>query len=65
MLFRSPDRQENRDPSSRTVNLLGVTPLDFGPQKNAETLKENLQKYGWQVMSVWAMGDDLKTLQRS
>ena len=62
---REPDRQENRDPSSRTVNLLGVTPLDFGPQKNVETLKENLQKYGWQVMSVWAMGDDLKTLQRS
>lgn len=62
---REPDRQENRDPSSRTVNLLGVTPLDFGPQKNAETLKENLQKYGWQVMSVWAMGEDLKTLQRS
>ena len=62
---RETDRQENRDPSSRTVNLLGVTPLDFGPQKNVETLKENLQKYGWQVMSVWAMGDDLKTLQRS
>ena len=62
---REPDWQENRAPSSRTVNLLGVTPLDFGPQKNAETLKENLQKYGWQVMSVWAMGDDLKTLQRS
>lgn len=37
---REPDRQENRDPSSRTVNLLGVTPLDFGPQKNAETLKK-------------------------
>ena len=47
---RESDRQENRDPSSRTVNLLGVTPLDFGPQKNAETLKENLQKYGWQVV---------------
>ena len=61
---REPDRQENRDPSSRTVNLLGVTPLDFGPQKNVETLKENLQKYGWQVMSVWAMGDDLKTRGR-
>ena len=26
-------------------------------------LKENLQKYGWQVMSVWAMGDDLKTFR--
>ena len=62
---REPDRQENRDPSSRTVNLLGVTPLDFGPQKNVETLKENLQKYGWQVMSVWAMGDTLGEVQNT
>ncbi len=28
--------------SSRSVNLLGVTPLDFGPQENVDTLKENL-----------------------
>jgi len=47
----------------RSVNLLGVTPLDFGPQKNVEKLKENLHKYGWNVLSAWAMGDTLETLQ--
>ena len=47
----------------RSVNLLGVTPLDFGPQKNVEALKENLHRYGWNVLSTWAMGDTLETLQ--
>ncbi|WP_294784982.1 nitrogenase component 1 [uncultured Eubacterium sp.] len=47
----------------RSVNLLGITPLDFGPQKNVNLLKENLQKYGWNVLSTWAMGDSLETLQ--
>ena len=47
----------------RSANLLGVTPLDFGPQKNVEILKENLHKYGWNVLSTWAMGDPLETLQ--
>ncbi len=50
---------------ARRVNLLGVTPLDFGPQENVEILKENLQKYGWTVLSTWAMGDDLEMLQKS
>ena len=51
--------------SSRSVNLLGITPLDFGPQENVDTLKENLNKYGWNVLSTWAMGDDFETLQTS
>ena len=28
-------------------------------------LKENLEQYGWKVVSTWAMGDELETLQRS
>ena len=58
-------RQEKEAVFSRSVNLLGVTPLDFGPQENVETLKENLKEYGWNVLSTWAMGDDLETLQKS
>ena len=61
---KEPVRQEN-GASSRSVNLLGVTPLDFGSQENVETLKENLKKYGWNILSTWAMGDDLETLQRA
>ena len=54
---------EKENKFGRSVNLLGVTPLDFGPQKNVELLKENLHKYGWNVFSTWAMGDALETLQ--
>lgn len=62
---KTPDWQKKRDVSMRRVNLLGVTPLDFGPQEKVEELKENLKAYGWNVQSTWAMGDDLKTLQTS
>lgn len=44
---------------ARTVNLLGVTPLDFGPVSHVEVLKENLKVCGWKVLSTWAMGDEL------
>ena len=47
------------------LTCLGVTPLDFGPQENVELLKANLEQYGWKVVSTWAMGDELETLQRS
>lgn len=62
---KEPVRQEKGGDSSRAVNLLGVTPLDFGSQENVETLKENLKKNGWKVLSTWAMGDDLEILQKS
>ena len=62
---KKPARQEKEAVFSRSVNLLGVTPLDFGPQENIETLKENMKKYGCKILSTWAMGDDLETLQKS
>lgn len=62
---KEPDRQKKDRFPVRSVNLLGVTPLDFGPQENVERLKENLKKYGWNVLSTWAMGDELETLQKA
>lgn len=59
----NPKKKEKR--SGRSVNLLGVTPLDFGPQKNVEIMKENLHNYGWNVLSAWVMGDTLETLQQA
>ena len=50
---------------SHTLNLLGATLLDFGPQKNVDVMKQNLQKYGWKVISTWAMGDTLESLSRA
>lgn len=48
--------------NKRTVNLLGVTPLDFGPIEGVRKMTALLESYGWQVISTWAMGDNLETL---
>lgn len=48
--------------NKRTVNLLGVTPLDFGPIEGVQKMTALLESYGWQVISTWAMGDNLETL---
>lgn len=45
-----------------TLNLLGVTPLDFGPQANVDAMKQTLRQRGWEVISTWAMGASLETL---
>ncbi len=48
--------------NKRTVNLLGVTPLDYGPIEGVRKMTALLESYGWQVISTWAMGDNLETL---
>lgn len=49
----------------RTLNLLGVTPLDFGAEGSADSLRRRIEARGWQVLSCWAMGDSLDTLARA
>ena len=49
----------------RIVNLLGITPLDFGPIPKVEELKKNLEQYGWKIISTWAMGDTLENLSNA
>ena len=51
--------------NKRTVNLLGVTPLDFGPIEGVRKMTALLESYGWQVISTWAMGDNLETLSQA
>ncbi len=49
----------------RSVNLLGVTPLDFAAAGSVEALRRALVERGWQVNACWAMGDTLDALERS
>ena len=49
----------------RKLNLLGVTPLDFGPQPRVDAMKRRLEKYGWEILSTWAMGDTLEDLSHA
>lgn len=60
-----PEQMEDRNGSERTVNLLGATPLDFGPISKVEELKKNLEQYGWKTISTWAMGDTLEDLAQA
>lgn len=62
--IKKEDRTE-KNIRSKTVNLLGVTPLDFGAYSRASYMKANLEKCGWKVLSTWAMQDELETLEKS
>lgn len=48
-----------------TVNILGVTPLDFSIIGNAEALRQGLEDGGYAVNSVWAMNTSLKEIEDS
>ena len=60
-----PEQENVKEICPHTVNLLGVTPLDFGPQCCVDILKKNIEKCGWKVLSTWAMGDSLENLFRA
>ena len=51
------EKETRENHVKRIVNLLGITPLDFGPISKVEELKKNLEQYGWKIISTWAMGD--------
>lgn len=49
----------------RTVNVLGMTPLDFASEKSARSVKILLEEAGWKTGSVWAMGSSLDEIKES
>ena len=59
------EQMEDRKGLEHTINLLGATPLDFGPISKVEELKKNLEQYGWKTISTWAMGDSLEDLAQT
>ncbi len=50
---------------SRSVNILGLTPLDYAKESCTASLRAILEKGGWTIRSVWAMGDSLADLRRA
>ncbi|MDE6708028.1 MAG: oxidoreductase, partial [Oscillospiraceae bacterium] len=46
-----------------SVNLLGVTPLDFSINNSVQHMREILENNQIQVISCWSMGDNLEQLQ--
>ena len=48
-----------------SVNILGMTPLDYAAESCCSSLREILERSGWQIRSVWAMGDSLEHLRQA
>ena len=42
----------------RTLNILGVTPLDFSVNGTAQSFDAFAENAGWKVLSNWAMGEN-------
>ena len=48
-----------------SVNILGITPLDFSVNGSAESIKELLITNGFNIISNWAMGSTLEEIKDS
>lgn len=48
-----------------SVNVLGLTPLDFAVCGYDRELVHRLKEDGWEVLSTWSMGCSLEDIQRS
>jgi len=58
-------RCENTAAEDVTVNVLGVTPLDFSVNGTVEAMCEALRADGIGICSVWAMGSTLEDIKMS
>ncbi|MCR5558767.1 MAG: nitrogenase component 1, partial [Schwartzia sp.] len=47
----------------KTINLLGVTPIDFSRQEIVDSMKAAFEKRGFKVQAVGAMGESFEGLQ--
>lgn len=48
-----------------SVNLLGVTPLDFSVADNVEDMKTVIKNNGIQINGCWAMGGDISDIENA
>lgn len=58
-------KRKRRKPGRTSVSILGATPLDFSLNGSVKALRVLLEKAGFKVQSVWAMGDDFECILRS
>ena len=67
MLFSGREIRHAKNPGNARirVNVLGMTPLDFTVRSQTATLRQLLDGAGFDVTSIWALGDSLEALKRS
>ena len=52
-------------PIKRSVNILGMTPLDYAAKQSSEGIRRVLENAGFKVNSIWAMDECLDNISRS
>ena len=67
MLFDRSEKEQSVKPEADErklrVNVLGMTPLDFTVRSDAYHIRQLLEGEGFEVVSVWAVGDSLAQLK--
>ncbi len=56
---------EPKEKIKKSVNILGVTPLDFSINGSAHSIQNLLAENGWKVISSWAMNSSYECLDES
>ena len=60
--FVKPEFKKTEKPS---VNILGLTPLDFSVNGSSSSITEWLKCTGYEILSSWAMGSTLIDIEKS
>ncbi|NMM63917.1 oxidoreductase [Clostridium sp. P21] len=50
---------------TKSVNVLGATPLDYSVNSSVDSIRRRLIEAGFQVLSVWAMGSTLEEMKQA
>ena len=58
-------REDVKKTERPSVNILGLTPLDFSVNGTDHSIAEFLEKEGFEVLSRWAMGSCLEEISRA
>ena len=65
-LVKDPGVKQERPVLCRgRINVLGVTPLDFTLQTYVDDLSARLTNAGWEINSLWAMGESLDRIKNA
>ena len=65
MLARHYVADTERKTEKPSMNILGLTPLDFSVNGQAESLIRWVENQGYEVLSSWAMGSSLENIARA
>ena len=65
MLARHFVADTGRKTEKPSMNILGLTPLDFSINGQAESIIRWAQEQGYEVLSSWAMGSSLEEIARA